>query len=175
MNKRNLLYYSKCITRINTGLGKVYSWSSLVLVILIMIDVIMRYVMDRSIIWLVELEVYFFAMTFILTGAYAFSEGTHVRVDLFYSRWSDRRKAWIDLLGGLFLLLPWCIVSLLVCWRYAQTSFMLREGSAQAGGLPALYILKFILVFGFGLLLLQAVSSIIKALCLILRENKLGR
>ena len=130
------------IESINERLGKFFSWSAIALVLVIIVDVFMRYVMDRSMIWLVELEVYFFAFTFILAGAYAFKHDKHVRVDLFYSKWSLKRQAWVNLLGGLFLLLPWCIISIIVCWRYAMTSYKLGESSAQAGGLPALYILK---------------------------------
>ncbi len=127
----------------------------------------MRYLFGKSLIWLVELEVYFFAFSFILIGAYAFKHDKHVRVDLFYSKWSTKRKAWVDFFGTLIFLLPWTIISSLVSWRYAMTSFKLGESSAQAGGLPALYILKFSMVFGFGLLFLQGLVVLFKSLLII--------
>jgi len=131
----------------------------------------MRYLFDRSFIWLVELEIYFFAFSFMLIGGYAFKYDKHVRVDVFYSNWSAKKKAWVNLLGGLFFLLPWSIISILVCNRYALTSFKLGESSAQAGGLPALYILKFCIVLGFVFLFLQGIASILNSIQIINDEH----
>jgi len=152
-------------------LGKLFSWSSFILILIICFDVLMRYAFGRSIIWVVELEMYFFAFSFILTGAYAFKHDKHVRVDLFYTKWSKKKKAWTDLLGNILLLFPWCIVSIIVCLRYAMTSFKLGESSAQAGGLPALYILKFSIVLGFSLLLLQSFVEICKSIQIIRQKE----
>lgn len=130
----------------------------------IVVDVIMRYVFNYSYIWIVELEIYFFALSFLFAAGYAFKHDKHVRVDLFYAQWSDKGKARVNLIGGLFFLLPWCLVSIMVCWKYAMTSFRLGESSPQPGGLPALYILKFCLVISFVLLLIQGIASILEAI-----------
>ncbi len=159
------------LDRCSELLGKVFSWSSFLLIVIICFDVLMRYIFGRSIIWLVELETYFFAFSFILTGAYAFKHDKHVRVDLFYSNWTEKKKAWNDLIGNLFLLLPWCVVSMMVCFRYAMTSFKLGESSAQAGGLPALYILKFSIVLGFVLLCLQSIVEISRCLTVLAQNS----
>jgi len=138
----------------------------------ICIDVIMRYVFNSSFIWIVELEIYFFALSFLFAAGYAFKHDKHVRVDLFYAKWSAKGKARVNLIGGLLFLLPWCIVSIMVCWKYAMTSFRMGESSPQPGGLPALYILKFCLVISFVLLLLQGIASIIESILVLQGKGK---
>jgi len=149
---------------INENVGKLFAWSTSLMVWVICIDVIMRYVFNASFIWIVELEIYFFALSFLFAGGYAFKHDKHVRVDLFYAKWSAKGKARVNLIGGVLFLLPWCIVSIMVCWKYAMRSFRLGESSPQPGGLPALYILKFCLVIGFVLLLFQGIASIIESI-----------
>ena len=155
---------SHILQLINKTLGHFFSWSTALLVITIMLDVIMRYVFSRSFIWITELETYFFAITFMLAGGYAYANEKHVRVDLFYSKWSKRKKAIIDLLGTFLFLLPWCIISIHVCYKYFYASFKIGESSAQAGGLAAVYLLKLIILLGFILLLIQAVAVILNSI-----------
>ena len=128
--------------QINEYIGRVVSYFTAALVLLICIDVFSRYFFKSTVIWIVELEIYFFALVFLLGAGYAFKYDKHVRVDVFYSKARPKTKAWINLIGGLFFLLPWCIVVLQVAYRYARNSFLINEGSPQPGGLPALYLLK---------------------------------
>lgn len=134
------------------------------MVLLICADVIMRYLFNFTLIWIIELEVYFFAISFLMASGYAFKHNKHVRVDVFYAKYSKKGKAWTDLLGGIFLLLPWSVISTYVCYVYFFKSWKLGESSSQPGGLPAIYILKFILFLGFFMLALQAVASILQAI-----------
>ncbi|NJK83786.1 MAG: TRAP transporter small permease subunit [Saprospiraceae bacterium] len=110
--------------------------------------------------WVIELEWHIFAIIFLLGGAYAFKHDRHVRVDLFYTHFSEREKAWLNLLGSLLLLIPWCIVTIFYSTKYALLSYQIQETSSDPGGLPALYVLKFIIVIGFILVLLQGMASI---------------
>ncbi len=153
---------------ISERIGRLFAWSVALLVLVICVDVFMRYVLDISFIWLVELEIYLFALSFLFASGYAFKHDNHVRVDLFYAKWGDKGKAWTNLLGGLFFLLPWCLVSIMACWKYAMTSFRMGESSAQPGGLPGLYMLKFCLLLGFIFLLIQGIASMLQAV-LVLR------
>lgn len=152
---------------INEWTGKTFAWSTTFMVWLIFGLVVMRYGFGMFSQKASELTTYFFAISFLLASGYAFKNENHVRVDLFYAKWSDKRKAWVNLIGGIFFLLPWCIVSCVVCFKYAKTSFLRGEMSDQPSGLPALYILKFILLIGFVLLLIQGISSIIKAIAVL--------
>lgn len=154
----------KILESINEIAGKIFSWAAFFLVILICFEVVLRYLFDTSIIWMIELEIYFFTMTFLGAAGYAFKEDKHVRVDLFYTKKSQKAKAWTNLLGGIFLLVPWCVVSIIGCWRYAKISWNIGEVSQQPGGLPAVYLLKFLLVAGFTLLLIQGIASIMQSI-----------
>lgn len=152
------------IEAINEWVGKTVSWLTLFLVLLICVDVVMRYLFDFTKVWIIELEIYFFAIIFLLGSGYAFKHDKHVRVDVFYTKLSPKKKAVVDLLGGIFFLLPWTCIIVWVGYNYSYFSFMMNEGSAQPGGIPALYILKFMIVIGFVFLLLQAISSILKSI-----------
>lgn len=157
----------KILTRIdgvNEWLGKGVSYFNHLLVWLICLDVLMRYFFDASQIWIMEVEVYFYAFIFLLGSGFALRHNRHVRVDVFYARMTSRRKALVDLIGGLFFLMPWTIVIMLVSWDYAAISFKIGEGSSQPGGLPALWLLKFCIFFGFFFLFLQGLSSMGRAL-----------
>lgn len=159
-----LVNASKFINRFNTLVGKSVSWLTLVLVILIGADVLLRYLFNSTAIWMNELEWQLFAVVFLLGGAYSFQKDKHVRVDLFYSTFDERNQALVNLFGGIFLLVPWCILIIWFATPYAVFSFSIGEGSPNPGGLPALYIIKFVIVIGFVLMLLQAFSMIATAL-----------
>ena len=92
--------------------------------------------------------------------AYTMQQDAHVRVDIFYTRCSRQTKAWIDLFGAVFLLLPFMLFISWVSWLYIADSWSVFEGSREAGGLPGVFLLKsLILVMAF-LLSLQAFSQI---------------
>ena len=151
------------IDGLNDGLGRGVSYFNHLLVWLICIDVLMRYFFSASQIWIMELEIYFYAFLFLLGSGFAFRHDRHVRVDVFYARMSPRGKAIVDLLGGILFLLPWSLIVMWVSWDYAVMSFKIGEGSSQPGGLPAIWILKFCIFFGFLFLFLQGISSVLKA------------
>lgn len=84
----------------------------------------------------------------------------HVRVDVFYHSFSPKTKALIDILGSLILLIPWCIIGIMTCHKYAANSFYINENSPNPGGLPAWYIIKYFIVICYILLMLQALLLI---------------
>lgn len=152
---------------ISERVGKTVSWLTLFLVLLICADVIMRYLFDFTKVWIIELEIYFFAIIFLLGSGYAFKHDKHVRVDVFYSKLTKKKQAFINLIGGIFFLLPWTCIIIWVGYNYSYFSFMMNESSAQPGGLPALFVLKFMIVLGFVFLLCQAISSILKSILIL--------
>lgn len=153
------------------ALGKAVGYLTSLLVLLIGIDVLTRYFFNFSYIWVIELEVYFFALIFLLGGAYAFQKDSHVRVDVFYSNMSPRGQAWVNLIGGILFLLPWCLVVLYISYKYAWASYQIGERSPQPGGLPALYLLKFAIVLAFALMTLQALASVLRSLQTLLSKS----
>ena len=150
--------------------GRAASWLTLLMVIITFVVVVLRYVFDTGWIALQESITYLHAAVFLVGAAYALQHEAHVRVDIFYSKFNQQLKAWVDLCGALFLLLPFLFFSSWVSWEYVANSWGVLESSREAGGLPGVYLLKsFILVFA-GLLTLQASSQIIRALQKILGE-----
>lgn len=143
--------------------GKISSWFTLVLILLVGFDVIARYFFDSSRAWVMELEWHLFALIFLMGSAFCFKNDQHVRVDLFYADFSSRNKALVNLVGGIFLLIPWCVFIIWTSFDYALLSFQIREKSPDPGGMPFRYVIKFAIVLGFLLLLLQALISIFTA------------
>ncbi len=148
------------INTIVKKIGEMSSLLSLVLIGLICIDVVLRYTFNTTYNWVIELEWQVFGLIFLLGSAYTFQVDKHVRVDVFYNNFSQKWKNVIDVLGSLFLLIPWCWVGIVTCYNYASNSLYIREGSPNPGGLPAWYVVKFAIVFCFILLLIQAVTII---------------
>ncbi len=157
---------------INEKIGDMVSWVAIFMVVVISLDVIIRYLFQFTFIWIVEIEIYLFGIMFLLASGYTFKYGKHVRVDVFYAKLSEKGRAWINLIGGLFFLLPWSYVVVSASWRYAYSSFLMKESSPQPGGLPALYILKFCITLGFTFLILQGLASILKSVQIIFNIKK---
>lgn len=151
------------IDRINEWVGRSTAWLTTALVVLVMVDVIARYLFNTSKAWTIELEWHLFALIFLFGAGYAMKHDRHVRVDLFYSRFSPRDKALVNLIGGVIFLIPWCLLIIYSAWGYALESYRIGEMSPDPGGLPALYLIKFAIVIGIFLLLLQGVAEVIRA------------
>jgi len=162
---------AKTIDEINERVGKAVAWLNTILVLLVCVDVFIRYLLSDSSAWIMELEWHLFALIFLLGAGYAFNHVRHVRVDLFYTKMSKRDQALVNFIGALVFLIPWCIIMIYVSTRYAWQSFLIRETSPDPGGLPARYLIKFAIPAGLFLLLLQAISSLIHS-ALVLREGQ---
>ena len=125
--------------------------------------VLLRYGFGIGLIQLQELAVYQHALLFTLGAGYTLMSDGHVRVDIVYQKFGERGRALVDMCGGLFLLLPLCVIVWMYAWPYVAQSWRILEGSREASGLPILFILKSG-ILAFALLLgLQAVSLIIRA------------
>jgi len=140
--------------------GRTVSWLSLFLVLVTFIVVVMRYVFDSGSIALQETTTYLHATIFLVGMAYTLQQDAHVRVDIFYTRFSKQTKAWIDLCGALFLLLPFMLFISWISWQYIVDSWSVLEGSREAGGLPGVFVLKSLILGMTFLLSLQALTQV---------------
>jgi TRAP-type mannitol/chloroaromatic compound transport system permease small subunit len=156
--------YVRAIDWLNERVGQVLMWLTTLLVLLFCYDVVNRYVFNYSNPAIFELEWHLFALIFLLGAAYTLRHDRHVRVDVFYARWSPQTQAWINLLGGLLFLVPFCIVVIRAGIPYVHNSWLMNERSSDPGGLPARYLIKSTIIIGFVLLLLQATSLIARSL-----------
>ena len=155
---------SRGIDRTSLGAGQLTSYLVLVSIALISLAVVLRYFFSLTYVALDEIQYYLYSLVFLFGFSYVFKENGHIRVDVLNSRLSERARIWIDLLGGLFLAIPWTATICYYSFKYFQRSYRVLEVSKEAGGLPAIYILKFILFLAFVLLLFQAVSSVLACL-----------
>ncbi len=153
---------SAAIDVINKKIGEWVSYFTFLMAAITFVIVILRYGFNLGWIAMQESVVYLHAAVFLLGSAYTLQLDGHVRVDVFYRRFSDKRKALVNLVGTLFLLLPIMLFITLVSWHYVLESWQTLEGSMESGGLPFLYVLKsFILLFSITMLL-QGISEVIK-------------
>jgi TRAP-type mannitol/chloroaromatic compound transport system permease small subunit len=166
--------YIRIIDNINTKLGKAVAWLTTVLMLVVCVDVFTRYLLKNSSIALQELEWHLFAVIFLGAAAYTLLIDDHVRVDVFYAKFSKKGKAWIDLFGSVFLLIPFCILVIFATKDFVALSFKIRETSPDPGGLPARYILKAFIPVSFVFLLLEGISLAFKSFITIKEENSAG-
>ena len=166
-----MLSIIKTIESIIRWIGEKSSYINVLLVMIICIDVFMRYILNTTQTWVIELEWHLFALIFLLGASYTLQEDQHVRVDLFYADSSIKSKAWINFLGTLLFLVPWCLILVNSSFNYATNSWMMNEGSPNPGGLPARYIIKYCMTFGFILLLLQGIAVIYRSVQTIFSSN----
>ena len=163
---RGLLKVSHLIDNLSEFLGKIAIYLTLLLVVIGFYNVVARYIgrfigQNLSSNRFIETQWYIFSIIFFLMFAYNLKHDVNVRVDFLYAKWSPRRKAWVDLIGTLLVLIPFCIMAIWVTINPVIFSWTLWEMSPDPGGLPRAPIKSFIIV-AFGVLLLQAVAQAIK-------------
>lgn len=176
---RPLLKFAHLIDRLSEILGKISILLILVLVVIGFYNVLARYIgrfigQNLSSNRLIETQWYIYSVIFFLVFAYNVKHDVNVRVDILYAKWSPKRKAWVDFLGTLLILIPFCLIGLyftvnpvLLSWgRLPDGSFGTWELSPDPNGLPRAPIKTFILV-AFATLLLQATAQLIKYLAVI--------
>lgn len=155
---------------INEYVGRGVAWLTSALVLLFCYDVLMRYLFNTTSVWIGELEWHLYALVFLLGAGYTLKHDKHVRVDVFYNNFSPSRKAWVNLIGALIFLIPWCIMIIYQSYFYGYTSFSMGEGSPNPGGLPFRFLIKFSITLGFFFLLLQALALVFESLLVILKK-----
>lgn len=163
----------KTIGVINTMLGRAFSWLTLAIVLVCFSIVVLRYVFSLSFTPLQDLYVWMNGIMFTGMAGYVFLRNGHVRVDIFYRPAPLRIKAWIDLLGTVFLLGPFCYVIVNWGWSYVIRSWRIGEGSLNVGGMPGVFVVKsFILVFA-AVIALQGLALALRAILVLNRQEEL--
>jgi TRAP-type mannitol/chloroaromatic compound transport system permease small subunit len=158
---RILLELSRLIDGLNERVGRAVYWLILAAVLVSAGNATVRYLFDMSSNGWLELQWYLFSAVFLLAAGYTLRHNEHVRIDLVFTRLPARKRAWIDLFGGVFFLLPMAIVIMALSWPVFMESYLRHEMSGDAGGLLR-WPVKLLIPAGFLLLTLQAVSEIIK-------------
>jgi TRAP-type mannitol/chloroaromatic compound transport system permease small subunit len=161
------LRVSRGIDRASDLVGRGTAWLAVLMVLVGAYNAVGRYVgrfigVNLSSNLYLELQWYLFSLLFLLAAAWGLKEDSHVRVDVFYARLSARTRGWINVAGLILLLIPFCAFTLWTSIPAVRNSWVVRETSPDPGGL-ARYPLKAVILVCFVLLLVQAVSELIKA------------
>jgi TRAP-type mannitol/chloroaromatic compound transport system permease small subunit len=148
--------------------GRIVSWLVLYMVLVTFANVVLRYVYGLSNVALVETTLYAFAIVLAASPGWTMQRDEHVRVDIFYNMFSSRKRAVVDLLGAAVLLAPVLWVIAERSRPYVMQSWKLREGSNEVAGLDYLYLLKTFLVVFVAVLAVQALSTSLRKISLLL-------
>jgi len=164
---QQLLRLADAIDRFQDRIGRWLYWLTLVMVVIGAYNAIVRYLdkytgMTLSSNTYLEMQWYLFAILFLMGTAYTLRHDAHVRVDILYTRLGAKGKAWINLLGTVLFLFPFCILMLWVSWPAVANSWAVLEASPDPGGLPR-YPIKTVIPIAFLLVMVQGVSMTIRA------------
>ncbi|MGD2140157.1 MAG: TRAP transporter small permease subunit [Burkholderiales bacterium] len=159
---------ANAIDATNDWIGRSLAWLTLAMVLVTFAVVLMRYIFGLGSTILQESIVYMHATVFMACAGFALVHNGHVRCDVFYGPASPRIKAIIDIFGTLLFLIPMCVLIGWVAWPYAAASWAVLEGSPEGRmGIPAVFLLKTLIVVFAGLLALQAVSLVLQSALLL--------
>jgi TRAP-type mannitol/chloroaromatic compound transport system permease small subunit len=156
-----LLSISRGIDWLNRAIGKIVLWVVLAAVLVSAVNAVVRYGLNMSSNAWLELQWYFFGAIFMLCAGYTLLHNEHIRIDVVSSRLSPKTRNWIEIVGGVFFLLPLAIGMAWLSWPVFINAIQSGEMSGNAGGLirwPA----RLLIPIGFLLLSLQGISELIK-------------
>lgn len=165
-----LVAFVNLVDWLNERIGRGVAWLTLLMVLITFGVVILRYVYSIGWVWLQESYVWLHGIVFMVGAGYTLLHNAHVRVDIFYRPSSVRYKAIIDLFGSLLLLLPVTLVVVYASYGFVLDSWMRLEQSREAGGLPALFLLKSAILVFCLLIGLQGLSLAVRSF-LVLRGH----
>lgn len=158
-----LLQAEQAIDRFSDWLGSLTAVLFLLMLVNVFVDVVLRYAFNIVYIGAQEMEWHLFAAMFMLAVPYTLKEEGHVRVDLLYERMPKSVKNWIDIGGGLILLLPFCLLVGYYGLGFAKEAYLLGETSGDPGGLPARWIIKSVIPIAFFATAIAGVGMILGA------------
>jgi TRAP-type mannitol/chloroaromatic compound transport system permease small subunit len=158
-----LLKFSKAVDWLNSLIGKYVIWLILASTVISAVNAVVRKTFNVSSNAFLEVQWYLFAATFLLCAAFTLFNGEHVKIDVIYSHFSKRTQMWIDIFGFACFLTPFCVAILWYGVPFFLKGYHSGEMSSNAGGLIRWPVYAMI-PLGFGLLLLQAWSELIKRL-----------
>lgn len=156
-------YIDKTVKGIDTltdTTGKLVSWLTFFMVLLTFVIVVLRYGFNVGSVAMQESVLFFHGLVFMAGAAYTLKSDGHVRVDIFYHKFSDKNKALVNIFGSLFLLLPVCIFIYVASFDYIMLAWRIMEKSSEAGGLPFVYLSKSFLFLLALTLCLQGIAEL---------------
>ncbi len=169
-----LKYIIHFINILSEWSGRLIAWLILLMVLIIIYHASMVALFSIGSVALQELQWHLFALVFLLGAAYTLKHDDHVRIDIIYQGYwmNEQRRAWINFLGGLFFLIPFCLLVISTSWPFVYDAYIHQESSPDPGGLPHRFLLKAAIPIGFILLMLQGIGNSLKSLLYLLEHSE---
>jgi TRAP-type mannitol/chloroaromatic compound transport system permease small subunit len=155
---------TRLLDRFVMGVGEIFNWIWVVLLVVIIANVVLRYVFSQGMIELEELQWHLFAVGWLVGLSSTFILDGHVRVDVLHDHLSYKTKLWMELFGLLVFFFPFILFATIYSVPFVELSWFSNERSTSANGLPARWIVKGFLLFSLVLLNIAAVSRLIKVI-----------
>lgn len=155
------LNISRAIDALNERVGRATHWLILAAILFSAGNAVARYGFNLSSNAFLDIQWYLYSIVFLGAAGYTLKHNQHVRIDLVSGVLSPRTRAWIDIFGGVFMLLPVCLIIFWYGWTAFLEAYRIQESSLDAGGLPR-WPIKIVVPIAFLLLILQGVSETIK-------------
>jgi TRAP-type mannitol/chloroaromatic compound transport system permease small subunit len=167
---KRLLDLSGLIDETSVRIGRWVSWLIVAAAVISAGNAIIRKVFDISSNAWLELQWWLFAIVFLLAAPWTLAVNEHIRIDILNSRFSQRWRNAVEIIGHVFFLLPTAAVILFTSWAFFLTSYAENEQSPNAGGLPQ-WPIKALIPIAFALLFVQGLSELIKRIAIIRGEK----
>jgi TRAP-type mannitol/chloroaromatic compound transport system permease small subunit len=167
---KRLLHLSGLIDDVSSRIGHWVSWLIVAAAVISAGNAIIRRVFDLSSNAWLELQWWLFAIVFLLAAPWTLAENEHIRIDIVNSRFPQRWRNVVEVVGHVFFLLPTAAVILFTSWAFFLTSYAQNEQSPNAGGLPQ-WPIKVLIPIAFALLFVQGLSELIKRIAIIRGEK----
>jgi TRAP-type mannitol/chloroaromatic compound transport system permease small subunit len=158
---KGLLRLSRAIDALNEHVGRLTYWLILAAVLISAGNAVVRYTINMSSNAWLEIQWYLFSFVFLFCAGYTLLHNQHVRIDVISGQLSGRARAWIDIFGTVFFLMPMAIAIMWLSWPVFLDAYRSGEVSTNAGGLTV-WPGRLMLPVGFFLLILQGLSELIK-------------
>lgn len=158
------LGFDQVLNRLAAGV----SWVWPLLMLVIVVNVLLRYLFGEGRVELEELQWHLYAIGWLVGLSYSVVHNAHVRVDLIHERLSMRTQAWVELVGICCLLLPLAVLVLWYTVPFIHYAWQTGEVSVAPGGLPYRWLIKAALLSGFGLLVVAVLSRLSRISALLL-------
>ncbi|SFG92528.1 MULTISPECIES: TRAP transporter small permease subunit [Neptunomonas] len=157
------------IDRFIQRIGMSVAWCYVLLVFVIILQVVLRKGFSSGLIIFEELQWHLYALGVMIGLSYAQTTNSHIRVDLFYSRFRARTKHIIEILGILILVMPFIVIVFLHSIDFFYDAYRINEGSQSPSGLPYRWIIKGVIPVSFALLGLAMLSRLYRDTVLLMR------
>ncbi len=165
---------SSFLDRVILVIGNAGSWLIAVLIVAVLVQVVLRYLFQKSFVKLEELQWHLYAVIIMLGLAYAFVKDSHIRLDIMHSRFSKPTREKIEIIGIVSLLWPMIFIFFMHSLSFVAESFRVGEGSDAPMGLGCRWIIKSVIPIAFFLLFCASIARLIRAVSYLKNNNQQG-